>query len=79
MEIEIFFHKNDDVINNDVLLFLKKICSSSARISRVNFNDILKTGNYVRDILFGFQKIKPELKNLALFRTMPRTMFRMPF
>ena len=63
-----FFHKSDDVINNDVIIF-QKICSSSAWIFfRVNFHDILKTRNYVKDILFGFQKIKTELKNLALFQ-----------
>ena len=60
-------HKNDDVIYNDVIVFWK-ICSSSAWILSFNFNVTLKTGNYIKDSPFGFQKIKTELKNLALFK-----------
>ena len=44
-----------------------KVCSSSAWILCFNFNVTLKTGKYIEDSPFGFQKIKTELKNVALF------------
>ena len=54
-------------IKDDVIAF-RKFCSSSAWIFSFNFNVTLKTGNYIGDSPFGFQKIKTELKNLALFQ-----------
>ena len=59
-------HKNDGVIYNDVIVF-RKNCSSSTWILSFNFNVTLKTGYYIQDNPFGFQKSKTELKNLALF------------
>ena len=62
-----FFFKNDDVSNSDVMNFLK-FYTYSAWILHIIIYTTKKTERYVKDEPFSFQKMKTELKNLALIR-----------
>ena len=62
-----FFFKNDDVSNSDVINFLR-FYTYSAWILHIKNYPTKKTGRYVKDKPFSFQKMKTESKNLALIR-----------
>ena len=63
-----FFLKNDDVSNSDVINFLK-FYTYSAWILHIKIYTTKKTGRrYVKYEPFSVQKMKTELKNLALIR-----------
>ena len=62
-----FFFKNDDVSNSDVINFIK-FYTYSAWILHIKIYTLKKTGTYVKNESFSFQKMKTELENLALIR-----------